>query len=248
VAGEGDAIARKPSAANAVTDAQQQQEPKPRRGRRARFGLLLGAVLVAFSIQGVVEPTRWEQVLVTMLLGVTLLLAFWVAEARPTVMRGIAVIVAALVLTSLGEAVHGTVDGGVTRLADALLVVLAPPSVIVGVVRSVRTRQAVTIEAVLGVLSVYILLGMFFANTYGAINDFGGAPFFAAGQPATVAHCLYFSFITITTVGYGDFTARSDLGHTLSATEALMGQIYLVTVVSVLVANLGRSRPARPAS
>ena len=44
--------------------------------------------------------------------------------------------------------------------------------------------------------------------------------------------------------GYGDFTARTNLGHTLSVSEALLGQIYLVTVVSLIVANLGRSRPA----
>jgi hypothetical protein len=60
---------------------------------------------------------------------------------------------------------------------------------------------------------------------------------------------LYFSFTTLTTVGYGDLTARTNLGHTLSVSEALFGQIYLVTIVSLIVANLGRSRPAgdRPA-
>jgi len=58
--------------------------------------------------------------------------------------------------------------------------------------------------------------------------------------------CLYFSFATLSTVGYGDLTARSNLGHTLAISEALLGQIYLVTIVSLLVANLGRS--AKPAA
>jgi len=66
--------------------------------------------------------------------------------------------------------------------------------------------------------------------------------FFAQQDSTTVAHCLYFSFTTLTTVGYGDLTAASNLGHTLSVTEALSGQIYLVTVVSVIVGNLGRVR------
>ncbi len=64
-----------------------------------------------------------------------------------------------------------------------------------------------------------------------------------AASRRTVAHCLYFSFTSLTTVGYGDLTARTNLGHTLSVSEALLGQIYLVTVVSLIVANLGRSRP-----
>ena len=99
-----------------------------------------------------------------------------------------------------------------------------------------------TLEAVFGVLSVYLLLGMFFAFTYGAIDRLGEESFFAGGATATLSHCLYYSFATLTTVGYGDFTASSNLGHTLSVFEALLGQIYLVTVVSLIVANLGRSR------
>jgi hypothetical protein len=85
---------------------------------------------------------------------------------------------------------------------------------------------------------------MFFAFIYGTIDRFGGDPFFAGGQSATVANCLYFSFSSLTTAGYGDFTARTNLGHTLSVSEALLGQIYLVTIVSLIVANLGRGRPA----
>ena len=50
--------------------------------------------------------------------------------------------------------------------------------------------------------------------------------------------CSYFSFSTLTTVGFGDLTARSDLGRTLAVLEALVGQLYLVTVVSVGVSNL----------
>jgi hypothetical protein len=83
---------------------------------------------------------------------------------------------------------------------------------------------------------------MAFAFTYGAIDRLGGHPFFTGDQTATTSHCLYFSFATLTTMGFGDFVARADLGHTLAVLEALIGQIYLVTVVSLIVSNL---RPAR---
>ena len=210
---------------------------------RERYGLLLGAIIIAFAIQGIAEPGKIEEILVAVLLGATLLLSLWVADAKPRVMWGAVLIVAALILISIIEAANGNVSGGATRIANALLVALAPPAIILGVLRSLRARQAVTLEAVFGVLCVYILLGMFFASVYGTIDRFGGNPFFAGGQTATVARCLYFSFASLTTAGYGDFTARSNLGHTLSVSEALLGQIYLVTVVSLIVANLGRSRP-----
>ena len=44
------------------------------------------------------------------------------------------------------------------------------------------------------------------------------------------------------TVGYGDYTPKGNLGHTLAVAEALMGQLYLVTVVAVLVARMGQRR------
>jgi hypothetical protein len=206
--------------------------------------VLLGAIIVAFSIQGIAEPGRWEQIVTSALLGVTLLLAFFAADMRPKFLRPAAVVVAAMVLLSVVEAINGNIDSGATRITNAFLVLLAPPAIILGVVRSLRARQAVTLEAVFGVLCVYLLLGMFYAFVYGSIDHLGGAPFFAGGEQATVAKCLYFSFTTLTTVGYGDLTARTNLGHTLSVSEALLGQIYLVTVVSLIVANLGRGRPA----
>jgi hypothetical protein len=218
--------------------------PQAPASQRERYGLLLGAIIVAFAIQGIAEPGRFEEILVSVLLGATLLLALWTADSKPRVMWPAVLIVAALILTSIVEAASGGIGGGATRIANALLVALAPPAIVIGVIRSLRARQAVTLEAVFGVLCVYILLGMFFASVYGTIDRFGGYSFFSGGQPATLANCLYFSFTSLTTVGFGDLTARSNLGHTLSVFEALLGQIYLVTVVSLIVANLGRSRPA----
>ena len=214
--------------------------------RRLRvYGLLLVAIVFAFAIQGIANPGRWEQFIVTLLLSVTLLLALAVAEAKPLVVRPVMVVVSAVVVLSLVEAVGGHVDDSSTRIANGLLVALAPPAIIVGVVRTLRVMQAVTVEAVLGVLSVYILLGMFFASVYGSINQVSGNPFFVQGH-ATTATFIYFSFTTLCTVGYGDLTASSNLGHTLSVSEALIGQVYLVTVVSLIVANLGRRRQAQP--
>ena len=60
----------------------------------------------------------------------------------------------------------------------------------------------------------------------------------------TTKNFLYFSFVTITTVGYGDLTARTSLGRSIAIAEALTGQIYLVTVVAAIVGVLGGRRQA----
>jgi hypothetical protein len=215
-------------AAQPSDPAAQPSDPAAASDRRERFGLVLGALVIAFAVQGVAEPSAWEQVLVSALLATTLLLAFRAADVRPRGMRWAMVVAGLLLAVSVIGAASGHVDSAAARLSNLLLVILAPPALVVGIVRSLRARNQVTVEAVFGVLALYILLGMFFAQA----------------EPVTVARCLYFSFTTLTTVGYGDLTAATNLGHTLSVTEALTGQIYLVTVVSLIVGNL-RRRPAQ---
>jgi hypothetical protein len=209
------------------------------RQRRERYGLLLAATIAVFVVQGVATPGRWEGVVVSVLLASTLTIALWAADAKPWVSRAAIAVGVVVVSLSILEALGGDAQGLAPRIANLMLVTLAPPAVVVGVVRSLRAHAGVTVEAVFGVLCLYILLGMLFALLYSAIYRIGHG-FFANGVKATPSHCLYFSFTTLTTVGYGDLTAAGNLGHTMSVGEALIGQIYLVTVVSVIVSNLSR--------
>jgi len=207
---------------------------------RQRYGILLVTLLAAFVLQGVGADGHLADVVITALLGASIALALWTADvARWAERLSIAVAVGLVVLSTIDP------DATAAKIGNVLLVAVGPPAVAIGVIRGMRRRGAVTIEAVLGVLCIYLLVGMFFAFLFAVVNEVGGAPFFANGETANRPNFLYYSFTTLATVGYGDFTARSDLGHTLSILEALMGQIYLVTVVSVLVGNL-RPRRAGP--
>jgi hypothetical protein len=208
--------------------------------RQGRYGFLLLATLLSLVVQGIVDPGAVQQVVVTALAGATLLLAFRAAHLSPRLIQLAAAVAVAALAVSIVRATAGGIGDGAARTVNAALVALGPPAVGVGIVRDLRATGEVRIESVFGVLSLYILVGMAFGFVYGAIDHFGDDPFFLGGQSATVSHCLYFSFTTLSTVGYGDFVARSDLGHTLAVSEALIGQIYLVTVVSLIVSNLGR--------
>jgi len=212
---------------------------------RQRFGLVLVFITASFIVEGSVSESGWSQAVVTALLGTTLLLTFWAADMKPGRLRlaAAAVVVAVVAVVVAVQGGDHTAEG-IGRLANAALVALAPPALVIGMVRSMRRHGAVTVEAVLGGLCLYILVGMFFAFVFGAVDNLGGEPFFTRGVEATPAHCSYFSFSTLTTVGFGDLTARSDFGRTLAVFEALVGSLYLVTVVSVGVANLApRVRP-----
>src|SRR5947209_19922626 len=123
-------------------------------------------------------------------------------------MRTVIAVGAVIVAFSIVEAATGHVAGAGTRISNMLLVLFAPAAIVIGVVRSLRARGRVTVEAVFGVLCLYILIGMFFAFVYGTLDRIG-PQFFAQNVQATVAKCLYYSFTTLTTVGYGDLTAAT---------------------------------------
>ncbi len=210
-----------------------------------RYARLLAVIVAAFLIEGIATPGRWELAILALLLGSTLLLAMHASKVRSEVFRIAAGLVIVVAVFSLVQAVVGEIDERLVKLANALVVVFGPPVILLGVLRRMRETRSVPVDAVLGVLCIYLLLGMFFASVFGALDHIGGKGFFAQGVPATIPHCTYFSFTTLATIGYGDLTAATNLGHTLSVSEGLLGQVYLVTVVSLIVGNLGRRRPPR---
>ena len=114
------------------------------------------------------------------------------------------------------------------------LTYLLPAALPVTLVRVVRHKR-VTYETVLGALCTYVLLGLLFAFAYLALDLVRDAPFFA--QPGTheASEYLYFSFVTITTLGFGDLSPAVGLPQALTALEALLGSVFLVTLVARLV-------------
>ena len=207
-----------------------------------RYGLLLAALVASVAVLGAIPAGNVQEIVAAALLGISLILAFRVAGSSPQLLLLGYLLAAGAVAAAVVRVSSDALGAADARLVSAVLVALGPPAVIRGVLRNLRATRGVSVQALMGVLSVYMLVGMLFAFVYAAIDRLGGSPFFVEG-PATVANCIYYSFTTLATVGYGDLTSRTDLGHTLSIFEALTGQIYLVTVVSLIVANL-RPRPS----
>ena len=207
---------------------------------RQRYGLLLLALGAFFFFEGVAEPGDLQRSIGTVLVGLTVLLSLYAAEVPAQLLQVavavVAAVVVAVIVASLANK-SSTVQG-ITAIANGLMLAVAPPAVVVGVYRSLRATGEVTVTVVAGVLCLYLLLGLLFAFAYVAVQNLGGAPFFANGAAAVSSRSVYFSFVTMTTVGYGDYTARTNLGHTLAISEALIGQIYLVTVVAAIVGRL----------
>ena len=101
-------------------------------------------------------------------------------------------------------------------------------------------------QSIYGALSAYLIIGVAFASFFAAIDHLSGGHFFARGEPGSTQTFQYFSFTTLTTLGYGDFTAAGNLGRAVADLEALTGQIFLVTLVAFLVTQFrAPSEPQR---
>jgi hypothetical protein len=204
-----------------------------------RFGVVLLLLFATFVFLASGPTGDWVAVVAVVLQGATLLAAL----SASGVSRGLWSLAVAVVLVALVAAGWQVVAGGDKVSASlfllGLLLVGAAPVVIV---RSLIRRGVIDLRTVLGALCVYVLLGMMWSFAYTAIGTLASEPFFEEQATATVADYLYFSFVTLTTVGYGDLTAASGFGRALAVLEALIGQIYLVTVIALLVSQLAHRR------
>ena len=128
----------------------------------------------------------------------------------------------------------GAVGAATLTLTTALMVAIAVTVVRIG---------KIDLAAVLGVLCVYLLLALFFASINQVLGAFSRNYLNGAGEPASASELLYFSVITLATVGYGDITPATEVARAVIVLEALTGQLYLVSVVAAVVA--GWQRPMR---
>jgi voltage-gated potassium channel len=102
--------------------------------------------------------------------------------------------------------------------------------------------MALSTETFLGAVCVYLLIAQLFATLFALTAVIAGQPFFVQTSHPDAIDYIYFSFITMTTVGYGDFTSALNVGRMLAVMEAIFGQLYLITVVSLVVQNLSTRR------
>ena len=204
----------------------------PPADRGGRYGLLLlvlvGTYLLA-AFSGAKLATEVQVVLFAFVLLIALrnspLPAPW-----PLVI-GVATLVGTAVTfyTSLSGAREGK---AAEDLWKALLLLLSA----VMVVRRVLAKRTVTAQSIYGALSAYLITGLMFASVFAAVDQLGTSDFFADNQPANTQTYQYFSFTTLTTLGYGDFTAAESGGRSIAVLEALTGQVFLATLVARLVA------------
>jgi Ion channel len=205
------------------------------------FVLLLIVASFAFTAAGP-DHAAWGQSVLVLIQSATLVVALWTSGlGRAAVVPSVLLAVLGITVAAIQILNGGDTLTGAAWLLNALLLVTV--GVVIGV--GVFDQRTINQQSILGAICIYLLIGMLFTFVYGAVAALGSGDFFAQGTDGTPSLRLYFSYVTLATLGYGDYTAAGDLGHTLAIVEALLGQLYLVTVVAVIVGRLHRVRPDR---
>ena len=215
-----------------------------RRRSSRSFGVVLLLIIASFIFAASAPDSAWTTSVLVLLQSLTLIAALWTsglarADSLPS-MTFLAIAVSAAIVSLVNDG--GTLLGIVALISGALSV-----GVVVVIARSITFEREVNAQSITGAICIYILLGMIFMFAYGAVATMGSQNFFAQGTDGTRALRLYFSYVTLATLGYGDYTPATNLGHMLAVSEALIGQLNLVTVVAVLVTRL-RIRPRTESS
>jgi hypothetical protein len=211
-----------------------------------RFGLLLLVTIGAVVLQSLIdidEPrgdlgAAAAYVLITAFVGAMLMLSLRASGANKRIRRIAEVGVAITLVLAIGTFLIDLVshvepadDIGATAPAVAwmLMTALAP---LVVIRRLIRHRR-VTTGTLEGAIAAFLLIAVTFKFAFLAIDEFESTPFF--GEPEGSTSFMYYSLVTVTTLGYGDLNAVTNLGRLASVTEAVIGQVFLVTFVAMLV-------------
>jgi hypothetical protein len=199
------------------------------------FGGLIVIIVGMILITPVLDERRAEGVVGGLLAGLLLVDALVAAGVRHRVVVASGGLVAVLVaLASVGALAD---DGASPAWVFGVITLLLAGAPLV-VLRRVLHHREVTLSTVAGALSAYLLVGIAFSALYRTISQADADAF---SEPLT-GSAAYFSFVTLTTLGYGDITARSDVARSFVMLEAVIGQVLLVTLVARFVSTLGQAR------
>jgi hypothetical protein len=207
---------------------------------------VLFLTLLAMVLTPVVSNHTWGRSLVVGIVGASAVVALTRTGAHGALRRGAeAIVVVTTVVASVVPNIQGHAEDHPLQIAASgmftLLLLITP----IVVMMRLMLRPKITVDTLAGALSAYLQIGIFFGALFRFDSLIETAPFFAQHIMPKANDFQYFSFITMTTVGYGDLTPATAVGQTLATMEAILGQVFLVTVVALTVSNLGRALPHR---
>jgi Ion channel len=206
--------------------------------------LLFLLLIIDYLSLSLVDSQRWGGLIHIVPITVSVLVGLHTSGAHRRTLQFAAVVLTFALIASIVQVFND--DRQVGSIAFFMVSVLLAMTGLAILGRILRHRH-VSIETMFGAVCVYVLIGLFFSSLFigialaSAAHNLG--PFLAQPGPHNSSDYVYLSFVTLTTVGFGDLTPYTDLARSVVVLEALIGQIFLVTLVARLVTLFGLEKP-----
>jgi len=214
-----------------------------------RFGLLFILVVASVTLNSVVDisdPTStfageiaW--IGTSIIVGATLVVAMRSSGVARRPLRyatiGVGLVVLSAIVVSIVSS-SDTVNPNAGR-PSVLWVFLAAVTPVF-VTRRLFLQKRVTAGTIFGAMAVFLLAALAFDYIFLTLDEWAG-PVFGAPEPTT--SFMYFSLVTITTLGYGDLSPTTEWSRYFATAEAVIGTVFLVTVVARLMSLYGKEPP-----
>jgi voltage-gated potassium channel Kch len=210
-----------------------------------RFGLLLAVTIAAIVMKSLVEvrtpsgqlESNAGVLVLAALVGAAFLLALraaglrrpWQRLADIGVLIGFVSVLLLVIVDAASDVDVLRYRRDVPPILRAAFGALTP----IAVIWRVASHRRVTSGTLIGGISAYLLIALVFSDIFVAVDIAQSTPFF--GEPESSTRFMYFSIVTLTTLGYGDLSPATDLGGLAANTEAIVGQLFLVTFIGLLV-------------
>jgi hypothetical protein len=218
----------------------------PARQAGFRYGAVFLLILSLVGVSIVAPAASWARALEVALAAAALMVVIGTSRARAPLRRKRAVLVGAAAVAMIAAVATEAFSLTLTFALFSVVLAAIPISLAGGLLRLTRA-EGVTIQAVAGALTIYLLIGLVFASLITFVSHLQSTPFFAQPGAVTNGDEVYYSYTVLTTTGFGDYTARTPVGHALAVLEMLTGQLYLVTVIGLVVGNfVGRRSGSNP--
>lgn len=213
------------------------------KGTEIRFSILLASLIIAVVVAPLLEATRLGdliQLCCLTLVFVSAVFINWKQRTKFSLFAAAAILSLALHWWSF---FFPDDNVSILRFVASFLFLGFTAALLL---KSIVRRDEVTPNAILGSICVYLLLGLMWALGYSALTYMQVSPFDlpetplgdSTNNPPSLATLLYFSFVTMSTLGYGDITPQTDLARTLTWMQSVTGQFYLAVLVARLVSAM----------
>jgi hypothetical protein len=214
------------------------------RFRRITTVELLIALALLFFFFPFVEEVKDGDVIVSILLSLVLLSAVLaVADRKRVFFIGLVLAIPAIAGRWISHFRPDLVPPPVFLTAGLVLIAF----VVANLLRFVLRAPSVNVEVLCASISAYLMLGLLWTVAYWLVDQLTPGAFAfninAGRQTMSGFNAFYFSFVTLSTVGYGDITPVSKVARMLAAMEAMTGLLYVAVLIARLVALYSSPKP-----